>query len=230
MDPYLRIIDRGVIIEAARHALSLHQWIAAPDFDQEGAVQQAERHLAGFAASAGTPLLATAHGLQAWLAGGGARGPIARIIRDCRLGIHDISRTDLNSRGLPRFNMALELGLFLGAKRFGTRPQTRKSCLVLDRDKYRYQEFISDIAGQDIVAHADDPTEAIMAVRDWLSVSKAGVRRPPGGAAIAARYGRFLGELPRICADAELQIGELTFVEFADMASTWLRRDLGSPS
>jgi hypothetical protein len=155
---------------------------------------------------------------------------IARIIRDCRWGIHDISRTDVNSRGLPRFNMALELGLFLGAKRFGTRPQTRKSCLVLDRDKYRYQEFISDIAGQDIVAHADDPTEAIMAVRDWLSVSKAGVRRPPGGAAIAARYGRFLGELPRICADAELQIGELTFVEFADMASTWLRRDLGSPS
>jgi hypothetical protein len=155
---------------------------------------------------------------------------IARIIRDCRWGIHDISRTNVNSHGLPRFNMPLELGLFLDAKRFGTGPQTRKSCLVLDRDRYRYQEFISDIAGQDIVAHADDPAEAIKAVRDWLSVSKAGVRRPPGGAAIAARYGRFLGELPRICADAELQIGELTFVEFADMASTWLRRDLGSPS
>jgi hypothetical protein len=98
---------------------------------------------------------------------------ISRIIRDCRWGIHDISRTDTNSRGLPRFNMPLELGLFLGAKRFGTGPQTRKSCLVLDRDRYRYQEFISDIAGQDIVAHADDPAEAIKAVRDWLSVSKA---------------------------------------------------------
>ena len=107
------------------------------------------------------------------------------IIRDCRWGIHDISRTDVNSHGLPRFNMPLELGLFLDAKRFGTGPQTRKSCLVLDRDRYRYQEFISDIAGQDIVAHADDPAEAIKAVRDWLSVSKAGVRRPPGGAAIS---------------------------------------------
>src|SRR5262245_54875457 len=76
MDPSLRIIDRGVIIEAARHALALHQWIVAPDFDQEGAVQQAERHLAGFVAGGDTPLLAAAHGMQAWLAGGGDRPPV----------------------------------------------------------------------------------------------------------------------------------------------------------
>ena len=151
---------------------------------------------------------------------------IARIIKDCRWGIHDISRTDLNASGLPRFNMPLELGLFLGAKRFGTGQHSRKSCLVLDRDRYRYQEFISDIAGQDIAAHANDPAAAIKAVRDWLSIAKAGIRRPPGGAAIAGRYSRFADELPRICADAELEVSELTFVEYADMASTWLRREL----
>lgn len=154
---------------------------------------------------------------------------IARIIRDCRWGIHDVSRTDLNVSGLPRFNMPLELGLFLGAKRFGTGPQKRKSSLVLDRDKYRYQEFISDIAGQDIAAHGNDPAEAIRAVRDWLSVSKAGIKRPPGGVAIANRFGRFLTDLPDICADAELLVGELTFVEYADLASTWLRRELAGP-
>jgi hypothetical protein len=154
---------------------------------------------------------------------------IARIIRDCRWGIHDISRTDLNASGLPRFNMPLELGLFLGAKRFGARLHSRKSCLVLDRDRYRYQEFISDIAGQDIADHANDPAEAIRAVRDWLSISKAGIRRPAGGAVIARRYSRFITDLPRICADAELQQNELTFVEYADMASTWLRRELESP-
>jgi hypothetical protein len=151
---------------------------------------------------------------------------IARIIKDCRWGIHDISRTDLNASGLPRFNMPLELGLFLGAKRFGTGLHSRKSCLVLDRDRYRYQEFISDIAGQDVAAHTNDPAAAIKAVRDWLSIAKAGIRRPPGGAAIAARYSRFADELPRICADAELEVSELTFVEYADMASTWLRREL----
>src|SRR5271165_2375268 len=46
MDGALRIIDRGAIIDAARHALELHQWLTAPDFDQEGEVQQAERSLA----------------------------------------------------------------------------------------------------------------------------------------------------------------------------------------
>ena len=47
MDGALRIIDRGAILAAARHALDLHQWLVAPDFDQEGAVQRAEQVLAG---------------------------------------------------------------------------------------------------------------------------------------------------------------------------------------
>jgi hypothetical protein len=151
---------------------------------------------------------------------------IARILRDCRWGIHDISRTELNARNLPRFNMPLELGLFLGARRFGTGPHARKSCLVLDRDRYRYQEFISDIAGQDIAAHADDPKKAIRAVRDWLAVSKAGIARPPGGAVIGRRYDRFMSDLPDICSDADLDPAELTFTEFADMVSTWLQQAL----
>ena len=46
MDHALRIVDRGEIFEAARTALALHQWITEPDFDQEGEVQAAERHLA----------------------------------------------------------------------------------------------------------------------------------------------------------------------------------------
>jgi hypothetical protein len=152
---------------------------------------------------------------------------IARIVRDCRWGIHDISRTDLNAHHLPRFNMPLELGLFLGAQRFGAGAQARKSCLVLDRDQYRYQEFISDIAGQDIAAHANDPKRAIKAVRDWLAVSKAGISRPPGGAAIGKRYDRFTADLPAICADADVEPNELTFTEYADMASTWLQLELG---
>jgi hypothetical protein len=52
------------------------------------------------------------------------------------------------------------------------------------------------------------------------------MRSPPGGTAISHRYHRFSEELPRICAEAELQVDELTFVDYADMASTWLRREL----
>lgn len=149
---------------------------------------------------------------------------IARIVGDCRWGIHDISRTELNTHGLPRFNMPLELGLFLGARRFGTGAQARKSCLVLDREPFRYREFISDIAGQDIVAHGNDPVRAIKAVRDWLASSKAGIRHPPGAEAISKRCDRFTSELPAICAATERD--DLTFTELADAVSTWLRAEL----
>lgn len=43
---------------------------------------------------------------------------IQSVIAGCHYGIHDISRTELNENGLPRFNMPFELGLFFGAQCF----------------------------------------------------------------------------------------------------------------
>jgi hypothetical protein len=54
-----------------------------------------------------------------------------------------------------------KLGLFLGAKTFGRRGSRAKVCLILDRQKYRYQKFCSDIAGQDIEAHDGKPQIAM---------------------------------------------------------------------
>jgi hypothetical protein len=42
----------------------------------------------------------------------------------------------------PRFNTPLELGLFLGCKRFGPPNQSRKRTPILDSDKYRYRSLI----------------------------------------------------------------------------------------
>jgi hypothetical protein len=43
---------------------------------------------------------------------------IMNLIEACPYGIHDISRTELDTASnLPRFNMPLELGIFLGARR-----------------------------------------------------------------------------------------------------------------
>jgi hypothetical protein len=151
---------------------------------------------------------------------------IACIIRDCRRGIHDISRTDLNVSGPPRSNMPLELGLFLGAQRFGTGRQPEKLCVVMDREPYWYQAFISDIAGQDIAPHGDNPEQAIKAVRDWLAESGAGITHPPGAAAIAGRYRRFVDDLQAMCAATERESGELTVTEFAYSLSCWLKRAL----
>ena len=54
------------------------------------------------------------------------------IIEECRYGIHDLSRTELDDKyWLPRFNMPLELGLFLGAKRYGDTAQGKKRLLIL---------------------------------------------------------------------------------------------------
>jgi hypothetical protein len=52
-----RIIDRGVIFDAARQALTPHQWIVAPEFGQEGEVQIAEQ---AFSAPAGGSILMAA--------------------------------------------------------------------------------------------------------------------------------------------------------------------------
>ena len=81
MDPYLRIIDRGQIIDAARAALALHQWIVEPDFDQEGEVQRAEAILADQPVTL-PPLLAAAQGFRTWIESGGMRAPLrAALIR-----------------------------------------------------------------------------------------------------------------------------------------------------
>jgi hypothetical protein len=77
MDHALRIIDRGQIFEAARMALSLHQWIVEPDFDQEGEVQVAELHLAS-----AVGLVGVSEALWTWLDRGGGRAPArAALIR-----------------------------------------------------------------------------------------------------------------------------------------------------
>ncbi|HVH12119.1 MAG TPA: hypothetical protein VM759_03655, partial [Longimicrobium sp.] len=122
---------------------------------------------------------------------------ITAIIRHCRLAIHDVSRTQMD-RGtrLPRFNMPLELGLFLGAKVFGGREQRRKAAIILDTEPYRYQKYISDIAGQDIRAHGGTVVDTIRAVRNFLASHASDDVILPGGDRVAERYGRFRGSFP----------------------------------
>ena len=153
---------------------------------------------------------------------------ILKLIASCRFGIHDISRTELDATTLlPRINMPLELGLFLGAQRFGVGRDRRKSCLVLDREPYRYQKFISDIAGQDISAHNCDVTTLIATMRNWLSTASASAPMP-GGMAITTRFNAFTASLPDTAAKFQLGVGELTFKNYAHFALEWLREQLAS--
>ena len=147
---------------------------------------------------------------------------ICFIIGQCRLGIHDISKTEPDSKSrLPRFNMPLELGLFLAAKKFGDRSQRQKRCIILDRKPYRYQKFISDIAGQDIHSHDGKTAKLISEIASWLR-EEFPESIVPGGTAIAAEFKSFVKDVPQICAVKRLDPGELTFQDYRKMAEKWI--------
>jgi hypothetical protein len=143
------------------------------------------------------------------------------IIAECKFGIHDISKTELDEvNNLPRFNMPLELGIFMGAKRYGQGEQREKVCLILDRESYRYQKFISDISGQDIRTHNNELTLVVSTVRNWLR-NATPMTTLPGGKAITNRYEIFRNELPKMCDKLQMSESELTFADYAWLISEW---------
>ncbi|MFN0078887.1 MAG: hypothetical protein ACKVY0_20700 [Prosthecobacter sp.] len=144
---------------------------------------------------------------------------IYRLMQSCQFSLHDISRTELDAVSkLPRFNMPFELGLFLGLGRALKKP---RPTLILDAEPYRYQKFISDIAGQDIRAHMGDPLKAMSQVRNWLNthVPNAALM---GGAALSKLYNEFTLELPSRLKHARLEPSEITFVDWMRLTSAWL--------
>lgn len=150
---------------------------------------------------------------------------ICRIIEDCKYGIHDISKTEsAGEPPLPRFNMPLELGLFLGARKYGDAEQALKKAIIFDREPYRYQKFISDISGQDIHAHNNDVGQLIIGVAAWLR--RASKRKTvPGGTAIADEYAVFMDNLPIMLAARQMQPQDLTYDDDITFIAEWLVRN-----
>jgi hypothetical protein len=146
------------------------------------------------------------------------------LICESKYGIHDISRITLDHvHRLPRFNMPLELGLWLGAKRFGSKRDKQKRALVLDKISHRYQIFCSDIAGQDATSHHNDAATVIRRIRDWLRNS------PdykdvifPGADTLVDRYVRFRAQLPALCIDQGLNLRSLEFNDYCRLVAGWL--------
>lgn len=143
------------------------------------------------------------------------------IIESCRYGIHDLSRTELDpTYELPRFNMPLELGLFLGAKRYGDEEQKKKRCLILDTEPYRFQKFISDLAGMDIHAHGGAPERAIAETRDWLAT--ASKRQLPSTKRLVEHYAAFRAALPELCDLLHLDADRLLFADYERLVLGWV--------
>ncbi|SDA16533.1 hypothetical protein SAMN05216315_10813 [Nitrosospira sp. Nsp18] len=147
---------------------------------------------------------------------------IHRLIKDSKYGIHDISRTELDPKNdLPRFNMPLELGVFLGAKKFGNGSHKDKSCLIVDKEQYRYQKYLSDIAGHDVRSHKNSPDNLIQVIRDWLK-TESGRKSIPGGKAITNKFYLFKSDLPSLCKNAKIEMDELNYNDYSNFVSEWL--------
>lgn len=151
---------------------------------------------------------------------------IYRIIEECKYGVHDLSRIQLSSGGLPRFNMPFEAGIFFACQRFGQGRQRGKKALVLDSEPYRYMAVLSDIAGQHSESHGNDPARVIACVRNWLKTcsGKDGI---PGAKQIARRYEAYRKDLPRILRGARVTSKELAsweyFSDYRDFVVAWLK-------
>ena len=148
---------------------------------------------------------------------------IYKIIYECKFGIHDISRTELDRvNRLPRFNMPLELGMFFGAKRFGSKLQKTKVIMIFDKERYRFQKYISDIAGQDIKSHNSNPEILIKLVRDTLNSSRIN-GSIVGANAIIKSYKDYQSKLPKIRRSLKLRKEDVTYADQTQMIEQWLK-------
>jgi len=150
---------------------------------------------------------------------------IKKLIASSKYSIHDISRNEaLNPGDVPRFNMPFEMGLDIGCQSFGLERLKKKKCLILDREKYRYLTFVSDISGQDIKDHNNDPQRLILKVRDWFSTVLN--THLPGPTVIWENYTEFVADLnEQLTSEGfnDSEIDEIPFSNFILLARPWIK-------
>ena len=158
-------------------------------------------------------------------------GKIAAMIGACDWGTHDLSRVEVEEGSVPRFNMPMELGIHLGARLFGEGRQRRKRALILEAEPHRYDAALSDISGQDIEVHGNDPDRAIHCVRNWLSGHRPRNAVPlPGAAAMQADCRLFRVEIGALLRARRLDpLDELSQSDFMFAVRDWIESRAYTP-
>jgi hypothetical protein len=141
---------------------------------------------------------------------------IMNLIRECRYGIHDISLAN------GRLNMPLELGLFMGCREYGGPSQAEKRCIVFEETDYKSKKYLSDLGGQDMMAHNKNPNTIIKKVREWLAPKAMDPARIPHSSYFISNYNDFQALLPSYCAAKHWDVDEISFNEYLLLISNWL--------
>lgn len=95
---------------------------------------------------------------------------IIELIRESKYAIHDLSKIKATkSDEYFRLNMPFELGLDIGCSQFKLGKWSKKCCLVLVAEKFKYQAAISDLSNSDVAVHRNEPKDVVVEVRNWLN-------------------------------------------------------------
>ena len=149
---------------------------------------------------------------------------IENLIENTKYSIHDLSRMEAQKAGdLARFNMPLELGIDLGCRRYKGGKHQEKRCLILDKEKYRYQKAISDLSGNDIAYHGEDPEKMVRQVRNWIYHIKK--EKLPSGKSIWTTYNEFANDFDKITQQegySREDIATMPWSEYMDYIREWM--------
>jgi hypothetical protein len=140
------------------------------------------------------------------------------LIKECRFAIHDLSRTEVSSdSGLPQFNMALELGIFLGVNNADSTGRS-KTCLIFVKDRHNVS-FITDIKGMDVEGHGDRAERVIAPIRNWLCTD-ANIDALPASV-IKREFEKFENDLPKIISRIGYAPEEPNYSDYLRILKEW---------
>lgn len=148
---------------------------------------------------------------------------IKELMAISKYSIHDLSRMEpLKTKDFPRFNMPFECGIDFGLKMSNENDFGGKKFLILEKEQYRYHKVMSDISGNDIKSHKNQPEQVVKAVRDWFKTTKADI---PKYKEIWYAYNEFQFANEQILIDGGYNpndISELTFCDIIENMTSWI--------
>ncbi|TAD86417.1 MAG: hypothetical protein EAY75_08505 [Bacteroidetes bacterium] len=151
---------------------------------------------------------------------------IKKHIRESKFSIHDLSRSrPMQINDLPRFNMPYELGLDVGCAEFGGKKYQGKRILILETEPYHYQKVLSDIAGQDIESHANNPETMIRKVRNWFSTADPSNAYPSANR-VWIVYNQFYADMTKNLVSKDFTLAEVEDMptsDFIKFSKEWVR-------
>jgi len=154
---------------------------------------------------------------------------ICELIKCSRYSIHDISRIRSKKRGeYYRLNMPLELGIDIGCRLGNEGILQSKTCLILEKEKYRYQKALSDLSNSDIKSHNDDPETIVFQVRNWFT--ELGLTNAPSATRIWERFNEFMADFRETRERDGFKDRDLEFMpvpEYINFIREWIA---GNPS